>query len=132
MAFNCNRCINCKIHFTSNKTRVTKCGPPIIKCQYCNKLNHTNLKLYRDLKAIEKVHEYLNHFLASLFLFGLMVYLIYQVSDSLTAVLVLFIILVSIIFLLVIDMLNKKKLLKKTEKVFEINGGFVWSHQYFP
>ena len=95
-------------------------------------LNHTNLKLYRDLRAIDKFFQYLNQFLASLFLFGLLFYLIYKVSDSIIAVLILFSILGFMIFLLVIDMLNKKKLFKKTEKVFDINGGFVWSHQYFP
>ena len=114
-------------------------GPPLVKCRKCNGMNKTSHKLYRDMSSFDKVSFWIKQASSNIF-FGLMG-LFVGVGFSYKAITdydelgwIVFIAIIGGISLAYSQFKNlytTPNQIKNVEKLYDQNGGFLWSDEQY-
>ncbi|WP_282125621.1 hypothetical protein [Marinifilum flexuosum] len=144
------KCGNCGHAFeTLNYGRHSIVGPPKIKCASCNTINMTSFKLYRDMGMSNKIYFWIGQVFGTAIM-GLVSFIIgvswlyYMTTngdyvkmweiDNYIGLLILGGIPISLLFKGVFhikDLSLVKKSCEAIEDLYDKNGGFILSDQYF-
>ena len=128
------KCGYCNTLWTSNvEESDSLCGPPHIKCRVCDKINNTDRVLYRDLSGLDKIWVFGGTFLALLLYGFLPVFIgIYVIISGWDGINLAVLMILGGSFGIWFGLFKQVDVFKKTDALYDKNGGFIWSKQEYP
>ncbi len=131
------KCGNCGTAWESmSHGRHSACGPDLVKCSNCLALNKTGAKLFRDMNAYQKFMVYAGQTLSCL-MYGLAGtafgggILIGKMGEGWGQLFGLIPLLFGLSQMRDLFFVLNGKAQAAIEKVYDENGGFIWSHQQY-
>jgi len=110
-------------------------GPPLVKCKVCHVKNKTSCKLYRDMSGFERLLFWLGESIYC-FVFGPIglggaIGIAFYADFNIFLRIIIAIILLGLGTLVFVNLFTKPQQIKDMEKLFDKNGGFLWSNEQY-
>tara|TARA_B100000900_G_scaffold358948_1_gene330128 strand:+ start:2145 stop:2549 length:405 start_codon:yes stop_codon:yes gene_type:complete len=105
------------------------CGPPLIKCRICNKINKTNRVLFKDLNIVQKIRVYGN-LVISVLVFGI-IPLIAGIVGIFKGEYFFVIMFIIGVFFTWFGLFKEINYYKERDALYDLKG-FLWSDEEYP
>lgn len=129
------KCGYCGINWAIMSAVDSNIGPPKVKCRNCDEINNTEMYLYRDANWFGKLYYWVSSLINVIIFGGISFVLgIGGLSGKFDSGNLGYVVgLVALVFSLFKfkDVFEIPKSIKNLERIYDKNGGFLWSDEYY-
>lgn len=128
-------CGHCGVNWQFMGSNDTNIGPPKVKCRSCNQINSTKMYLYRDANWFGKLYYWISLLFNTILFSGVALAVgiggLMGKFESGIIGYVVGVISLTISLFMFKNIMRIPKNIQVLEKLYDRNGGFLWSDQYY-
>ena len=129
------KCGSCGTTWDSMGAVDSNIGPPKVKCRFCNGMNKTKMYLYRDANWFGRLYHWATSLVYAIIFGGILLMvgiggLLGKFDAGWIGYTIGFVALV-VSFIMFKNVLDIPKSIKNLEKLYDKNGGFLWSDEQY-